>query len=93
MKYHLTEVLEQPEGGFPALNDSPRLTLWLWRYVTDVTQTYVNKQRFRLTLTQLHPNVRPRSRDSLMFFHREMNCNKNDCFIVDDYSENVNIFE
>ena len=51
------------------------------RYVTNVTQTSVNKQRYWLTLTSLRPMVRLISDEVLMFFNREMKCNKNDCFI------------
>ena len=35
IQYHLTEILEQPGG----------LTSWI--YVTDVMQTYVNKEHYR----------------------------------------------
>ena len=57
INFHLTEVLEQPSTDFSRLTS--------WRYVTDVTQKYVNKGHKRETLTQPRPNARPRSRDSV----------------------------
>ena len=52
IKFHFTEVLELPGGGFPAL------------YVKEI---YVNKKRYKRTLTKPCLNARPRSRDSSMF--------------------------
>ena len=60
-KYCITEVLEQPGGGTPALNRP-------WRYATNVTQTSVNKNRYWLTPTLLHLTARPQAHDWQMFF-------------------------
>ena len=43
IKYHLTEVLEQPGGGFPALN--------VMEIRDRLMLTYVNKDRYRLMST------------------------------------------
>ena len=54
-----------------------------WRYMNDVTQKSINKERSWLTLTLLRLEGRSRSHDILMFLHREMQ--------ADNYTENVNI--
>ena len=54
-----------------------------WRYMNDVTQMSINKERSWLTLTLLRLEGRSRSHDISMFLHREMQ--------ADNYTENVNI--
>ena len=76
IKYCLTEVLEQPGGGTPALNVMP---------IRDQCHANVSKQRTLLAdadVAQHHGSAQITYLVNV--FHREMNCNKNASFISGD---------
>ena len=75
IKYCLTEVLEQPGGGTPALNVIA---------IRDQRHANVSKKRtLRCSISRLGPDL-----ITGKCFHREMNCNKNASFISGDCNKN-----
>ena len=78
---YLTEVLEQPIVGPPALNVMAK---------RDRGRTNVSKQRTLLADVDVAPADGTAQITRLVnAFHREMNCNKNVSFIEGDCSKNV----
>ena len=61
-----------------------------WRYMNDVTQMLISKERYWLTLTLLRLEVWSQSHDISMFCIEK--CKQPEMLVSSNYTENVNIY-